>query len=405
MYLRNKITTGQMNYKENTFFRRGVLNLPLIIMLPFGLLGFRPGQLFNKIVGYFINTMFLFNYCLILAVAIARFCNVKNDEYERTHVKFFTGFAVFMTVKFTILIYIYFKRFNFIHLLEDITKIRKYSLSKIELTFVTMQFTTVVTMVIYLIYFVFNQYVIPVLTTGVRPFEYAFKYNGPLQARVTIILEFLIYMNNTWISILATSFIINVISVVLRREFDKCVEILQEKIDKTETLTGDKFSETVERFQELIGMVDKVDDMFFLDFTLNLFASLGMLCSAIYGIYVRDFTFKDMTLQILVSIVTLLVTLPASAALQSKVRPTFNNAFFNSLGTSHLQYFSFCVLHFIIKFYNLRNKFKQSYFLGSQYCSSSTELQTKQDVRGCVGSSKYGRNLKEESFNEILCSD
>ena len=33
--------------------------LPLTIMLPFGLLGFRPGQLFNNIVGYFINSMFL----------------------------------------------------------------------------------------------------------------------------------------------------------------------------------------------------------------------------------------------------------------------------------------------------------------------------------------------------------
>ena len=66
-------------------------------------------------------------------------------------------------------------------------------------------------------------------------------------------------------------------------------------------------------------MVEKVDDIFFLDFTLNLFASLGMLCSAIYGIYVGHFTFEDMTLQILVSILTLLITLPPSAALHSKV--------------------------------------------------------------------------------------
>ena len=272
MRLRNKISTGQINYKENTFFGRGVLNLPLTIMLPFGLLGFRPGQLFNKIIGYFINTMFFFNCGLNLAVTIARFISVK--DYERTHVKFFTGFAVFMIIKFTALIYIYFKRFNFIHLLESITKIRKYSLSKLELTFVTIQFTTVVTLVIYLIYFVFNQYVIPVLITVVRQFEYAFKYNGSLQTRVTIVFEFLIFTNNTWISILATSFIINMIAVVLRKEFDKCIKNLQEKSNEAGLLSRDTFSETVERFQELRGVVEKVDDMLFPDFTLNLFASL-----------------------------------------------------------------------------------------------------------------------------------
>ena len=317
MHLRNKISTGEINYRENTFFRRGVLNLPLTIMLPFGLLGFRPGQLFNKIIGYFINTMFFFNYGLILAVAIARFINVQ--DYERTHVKFFTGFAVFMIIKFTALIYIYFKRYNFIHLLEDVTKIRKYRLSKIELMFVAMQLTTVITLVIYLVYFVFNQYVITVLTTGVRHFYFVFKYNGPLQARVTIILEFLIFTNNTWISILATSFIINMIAVVLRKEFDKCIKNLQEKSNEAGLLSRDTFSETVERFQELRGVVEKVDDMLFLDFTLNLFASLGMLCNAIYGIYVGHFTFEDMHIIILVSVVTLLITLPPSAALHSKV--------------------------------------------------------------------------------------
>ena len=60
--------------------------------------------------------------------------------------------------------------------------------------------------------------------------------------------------------------------------------------------------------------------MFFLDFVLNLGLSLGLLCSSFYGIYVRELTYQDMHIPILVSMVTLLIMLPPSAALHSKVR-------------------------------------------------------------------------------------
>ena len=320
MRIRNQISTDEMIKEEYTFFGHGILTLPLSLMLPFGLLGFRPGQLFNKIIGYVMNTMFLFNYGLILMVTIARLSNVY--DYERTHVKFITDFVVFMTIKFTILFYIYFQRFNFICLLENITKIRKYSLLKLEVIFVTIPFIAIIAMTIYLIFYLSYHYVLPVIRTGNNYFVFAFEHKSPLIARITIILEFIIYLNITWISLLSTCFLINVISVVLRREFGKCIENLQEKVKETKILSGDIFSEIVERFQELRLMVEKVDDMFFIDFTLNLCALLGMLCSSIYGIYVGHFTFKDMHLHILVSMVTLLITLPPSAALQSKVRST-----------------------------------------------------------------------------------
>ena len=283
--------------------------------------GFKPGQLFNKIVGFVINLMFLFNYGLILAITIARLCN--EYDYDRTQVKFITGFTVFVTIKFTVLFFVYFKRFNFICLLEDIAKLRNHSLSKIELIFVTMPFITIVAMTIYVIFYMSYNYVLPVIRTGNNNFVVAFEDKSPLLARIIIIVEFVIYMNITWISILATGFVINVISVVSIREFDKCIENLNEKIKETRILSNDIFYETMERFQELREMVEKVDDMFFIDFTLNLCASLGMLCSSIYGIYVGHFTYKDMHLQIIISIVTLLLALPPSAALHSKVTVPF----------------------------------------------------------------------------------
>ena len=180
-------------------------------MLPFGLLGFRPGQLFNKIIGYIINLMFLFNYGLILAVTIARFVTVK--DYKDTLVKFHSGFAVVMTVKFTILSYIYFKKFNFLCLLEDLTNLRKHSLSKKELLLIITTFTSIVAMVINTIYYLSYLFGLPLVRTGIKTF--IFEYNGPSLVRVTKILELLIYLNITRISILVTGFFINVISVVL----------------------------------------------------------------------------------------------------------------------------------------------------------------------------------------------
>ena len=321
MRIRSEIRVDQTNKEENNFYQRGVLNIPLTIMLPFGLLGLRPGQLFNKVIGCFINLMFLFNYGLVLAVTIARFINVK--DYNFTTNKFFTGFAVVMSIKFTSLFYIFFKRYNFVCLFKDLSYKRKHRLSKKELLFVIIIFMVTVTLVIYTIFYTSYVYALPVLRTGIRHFVLAFESNSLFMARTTTILECIVFMNSTWISVLLTGLLINVISMVLRREFEKCIRTLQEKINQTGSLSGDIFSETVERFQELRGMVEKVDDMFFLDVALNLCLPLGVLCSAIFSVIIGEFNYGNNIFNaILVSVVTLLIQLPPSAAMHSKVTVT-----------------------------------------------------------------------------------
>ena len=70
------------------FFRHGVLTLPLSFMGFFGLLGFRPGQLFNKIIALIINTMFLFNYVLIVTIGIGY---LMQNNWEDIVGKFYIG--------------------------------------------------------------------------------------------------------------------------------------------------------------------------------------------------------------------------------------------------------------------------------------------------------------------------
>ena len=101
-------------------------------------------------------------------------------------------------------------------------------------------------------------------------------------------------------------------------------------------------------------MVEKVDDMFFLDFALNLCLSLGTLCSSIYSITIGEFTYGDNIFNaILASIVTLLIQLPPSVSLHSKVTSYFVLAVI----LSHVQT--------LVMFINLIKKL--FFFTGSQY--------------------------------------
>ena len=50
--------------------------------------------------------------------------------------KFYIGFSIVAMMKFTALQYIYYKKYNLISLLEDITNARKYNLSEMEISLV-----------------------------------------------------------------------------------------------------------------------------------------------------------------------------------------------------------------------------------------------------------------------------
>ena len=151
------------------FFRHGVLTLPLTFMLFFGLLGFRPGQLFNKIIALILNTMFLFNYVLIVTIGIGYF---MQSNYEDIFGKFYVGFSIVAMMKFTALLHVYYKKYNLMSLLEDITDARKYNLSGMEISFVVFTFLSVIVCTIFCITDVSK-----IVFSG---FHFAFKTSGPI---------------------------------------------------------------------------------------------------------------------------------------------------------------------------------------------------------------------------------
>ena len=61
-----RTTKAQTFLRKSKIFHHGILNLPITYMLLYGMLGFRPGQLFNRNIGFMINFMFLMNYVLVV---------------------------------------------------------------------------------------------------------------------------------------------------------------------------------------------------------------------------------------------------------------------------------------------------------------------------------------------------
>ena len=294
------------------FFRHGVLTLPLSFMLCFGLLGFRAGQIFNKIIGFVINSMFILNYVLVVAIGTGY---LIANNYEGRVTKFYSGFVIVIMIQFTFLNYIYYKKSNLISILEDITLTRQHKLSKKEILFVIFTFLSVVVSS-GIIVTEMSKMAISIFTNGCTNF-FAFKTDDHLQCKLMSVLVILIYRNYAWISFLATSFLISIIAVVLRGEFSKCIEDLQDKINETNTLTSETFSETIERFQKLRILVQQNDDTFCLILSLNLGLALGLLCTTIYSSYIGEIDYE--IVDILVPLATVIVLLPSSAALHSKV--------------------------------------------------------------------------------------
>ena len=114
--------------------------------------------------------------------------------------------------------------------MQDVTNARKYCLSKIEILFVILTLLTIVVPSVYISYSI-SRYTLWTLETKSNIYI-SFKTDGTVLPKRMIILIIVIYLNVTWTFLMATSFMISVLAVVLRGEFKKCIEDLQDKINK-----------------------------------------------------------------------------------------------------------------------------------------------------------------------------
>ena len=243
-----------------------------------------------------------------------------EKDYNHTYTKFYAGFVLLITIKFTVLAYKFYKKYNVISLIEDVSRLRKHNFSRVDVGLILFTFTGIVTMVIYIYVTILRNLVLPMLQNRFY-LPFAFIASDPTTIKITVVFENGFYLTFAWTSVLATNFLIHVMAAVLKKEFHKCVENLQEKITDTGTLSSDAFFETMERFGDLRNMIQKMDDMFSHIVFLNLTISLGMLCGAIYALARGEGTFfEGWHFLVFTSLGILVIILVEVPELHNKVR-------------------------------------------------------------------------------------
>ena len=288
-----------------------VLNVPIMLMMPFGLFGFRPGQIGKIILFIAANFLCIFNYLLGLAIAIGFTINVT--DFSRTNVKFVIAFCWIFVIIFTFLIYKFYKKNNLFSLIQDIKAVRNNSLTRREMFYIS------VVMILLGSALAFQLKKSSELAfKSARPPIFLIKTDDPVLVKILNILQFLIFYTISWVLVFGIILMLCIISVVLKREFNTCNENLKYTIVKEKTLSDQIFHETTQRFYELKSTAQKVDEMFSDLVGMIISLTLGMLCGATYGVLTGEPL--DIWIDMFVmSLAVLIILLPPVTSLNNEV--------------------------------------------------------------------------------------
>ena len=299
-----------------SFFRQfRVLTFPTGLMVLFGFLGHRPGQLFKGCSSYLFNSYVIFNCFIIFINALS---GLVKHEHTINHI-FFIFFNIAAILMVFLLTYKFYKKNNLYSLFVEVTNTCTNTSWK-EYTFAAFLFFGVI-----LSSFIYNlfEWIIHlnmILTTDKR-FSYEWFTIIIIEQTYVKMLVFIETWVNTftWMCFLCTSYTLSVINLMLSAEYDKIANDLHSKLHKEKCLSTETFSHATERFYELTSLVDKVDDMFSDIVAVNLALSLASLCTISYGIILDDGTVQDWGIGIKMSTAILVLILLPTTLLNEKV--------------------------------------------------------------------------------------
>ena len=301
---------------KKSFFRQfRVLALPVGLMVLFGFLGHRPGQLFRGCSSYLFNSYVIFNNLII-------FINALNGLVEHQHTInhiFFIFFNITAILIVFLLNYKFYKKNNLYSVFVEVTNTCTNTSWKEHI------FTAVLFFGVILPSFIYNLYEWIITMNNISSGDERFYYEW---FTIIIIKQTLVKMlvfietwvkTYIWMCFLSTSYVLSVINLMISAEYDKIVSDLHCKLDKEKYVSRETFSHVIERFYELTSLVDKVNDMFSDIVAVNLAFSLASLCTVSYGILLDDGTVQGWGLGIKMSSAILVLILPPAILLNEKV--------------------------------------------------------------------------------------
>ena len=232
-----------------------VLAVPLMVLLPFGHFGFRPGQVGNSITFVLVNFLCVFHY--ILAVAMAISIPINLTDFTQTRTKYTLALCLLLAALYTLKLHKFDQKYNLVSLLQDVREISQHRLTmKNMLVFVIMAGLVLGVLIYEFKHFI--ESLISVMKTGKRrPFSFA--TNDPTVVKVLSVFELAVWFVSSSVFMLGFSLMIAAITLVLKNEFNACASCLEQDIEKEKNLSSQGFSKATERFYKLTSIVEKVD--------------------------------------------------------------------------------------------------------------------------------------------------
>ena len=269
---------------NNVIHSYGILVLSIAILVPFGHFGFRPGDFGKGFTFIVVNFLCVSSYILALLSFIIDLINIYSNPLN---MQFTTSFALMVFLLYTIKIYKIYKKYNVVSLVKDIKVIRiirKHTLDMYEKFWIIFMTCIMFSPIIKLIH---NAYgiVTDYLKSG-KQISLMKTENRGLE--LLTILQMTFYYISVWVLIYGYGFLIAIIAIVLKKEFNKCIHQLESNITKENNLTKELFSITIHRFYQLASVVHKVDKMFSDIIALIMVISMALLCSSTYGLITGD---------------------------------------------------------------------------------------------------------------------
>ena len=196
----------------------------------------------------------------------------------------------------------FFKKSNFLYLINQVQEVRNHKLQTIDMFYIVLATSVYWVLIIYTNYGMFFQYIVKEPDKPV------------IDAAITIWT-----INVSWNLILNSALTICFICIVLSREYKECLCELQNNIIIANgNITDDIFLEVVERFRKLGNVVHGVDAMLSAILSLVLSSTMMMLCAAIYVILEGQSIF-GLAFSMAVSAFSTMIILPTTTSLHHTV--------------------------------------------------------------------------------------
>ncbi len=314
--------SSKMSEKMRGFRSYGILAVPVALLIGFALFGTRisRGRIHPAVnVCFIINTM----VTTVLCVGYMPTAILMERLSERLVNCIFVPVVL---LNFALLCYTHYKTGkNLNSLLEDIVEHRQSVLKVIHKVWIFVLLCVPILCMLYT-FGITVEIVLQFLqltdddVRRLRPIVSLFHTTKqPKVDRVIHAVAANVLINCGWMSILATCFLLATIAIVLSTEFQTCVAKLRSRVKEEGFLSEENLFKSVERYNQLVTIVNSVDTLFSRFVVLFLLVSLGLQCAAAFGIIIEKGPVHHWMMGLINSTATAAVLIPPLVILHSQV--------------------------------------------------------------------------------------